>query len=95
MSLPEHLRGNAFFKVWTAKEALLKAVGTGLSAGMTHFSVIGERDGVTGIASVQPQPLPHEQCDVHYSQWGAGFDATWCSVPAHYTACVAWSRESH
>ena len=95
MSLPEHLRRNAFFKVWTAKEALLKAVGTGLSAGMTHFSVIGEGDGVTGIAAAPPQPLPHEQCDVHYSQWGAEFDGSWCPVPADYTACVAWSRESH
>lgn len=37
-SLPESRRRDAFFDAWTGKEALLKALGTGLSPVVTHFS---------------------------------------------------------
>ncbi|KVE34094.1 4'-phosphopantetheinyl transferase family protein [Burkholderia sp. TSV86] len=40
-ALPEAEREAAFYRVWAAKEALLKALGTGIGAGLTAFSVLG------------------------------------------------------
>jgi 4'-phosphopantetheinyl transferase len=46
--LPEAERRRAFYDVWTAKEALAKALGVGVTRGMTGFSVLG--DGGVGTA---------------------------------------------
>ena len=84
-ALPAHLRINTFYDVWTAKEALLKALGIGIGSGMTWFSVLGGK---------QDEPLVR----VISKQMGTAcalmaFDAAWCNVPAGYAACVAWSRD--
>jgi len=44
-SLPEAGRNAAFFRVWTRKEALLKATGQGIANGLKRFEVSGEPDG--------------------------------------------------
>ena len=44
-NLSEQPRMNLFYRIWTAKEALLKACGKGLSIPLNRFSVI---DGITG-----------------------------------------------
>lgn len=86
--LPECRRSSVFYHVWTAKEAFLKAVGSGLSAGMTHFSVLSRSDGdPVAIPAVYNSHSCPRQGDCV-----SAFDATWCPVPAGYVACIAWSR---
>lgn len=43
-SLPDHNRKSAFFKYWTRKEALLKAMGTGLISPLDEVDVITGKD---------------------------------------------------
>lgn len=38
-SLPEAIRGAAFLELWTAKEAVLKAVGRGIAFGLDRLHV--------------------------------------------------------
>jgi len=40
--IEDDYRQNFFFDIWVAKEALLKAYGSGISAGLTEFSVAAE-----------------------------------------------------
>jgi 4'-phosphopantetheinyl transferase len=39
LSLPDDQRLTGFFNCWTRKEAYLKAIGTGMSGGLSHFQV--------------------------------------------------------
>lgn len=59
------LRGDAwrdaFFTLWTAKEAYTKAIGAGLSAGFTRFDVVVGADGsltLGGAAGDRPPSAP-------------------------------------
>ncbi|WP_207001544.1 4'-phosphopantetheinyl transferase family protein [Trinickia mobilis] len=88
-SLPNALRHEGFYRVWTAKEALLKAVGTGLAGGMTHFSIVEDEDREPA-AVLSDHAVADSQAAVSSI---AAFDAAWCPAPPGYVACVAWSRE--
>lgn len=55
-ALPESRRREAFFRVWTCKEAFLKAIGAGLSFPLGRFSVSVAPDEPPGLIDVQDDP---------------------------------------
>lgn len=84
--LPASEQLDAFFDVWTAKEALLKAIGVGIAGGLDRFSVMGggERNRVPFVQLADPSaPTPLPVLD---------YEAYWCEAPSGYAACVAWSK---
>lgn len=55
--LAVHAQTDAFYDIWVTKEAILKALGMGITKGMQHFSVWPCRDDVQGIATA-PLSMP-------------------------------------
>jgi len=51
-SLPEHSRKKSFFKYWTRKEALLKAMGVGLSFPLDKFDVLSDEDNASQVSII-------------------------------------------
>lgn len=88
---PAGCRAARFYDLWAAKEALLKAQGSGLSAGLAHFSIAT----VPGSASARrmhgaaPLLIPANEgpasVDLH------GYRAHSLRGIAGYAACVSWS----
>jgi 4'-phosphopantetheinyl transferase len=46
-ALPEQQRHAAFLELWTAKEAVLKAVGRGIAFGLDRLNIVGTSDDLT------------------------------------------------
>ena len=84
-TLPADLRADAFYDAWTAKEALLKAIGVGIGGGMTWFSVLGDETSKPLVRVIDK--------GARYRNAVKAFDVAWCTAPHGYAACVAWSRE--
>jgi 4'-phosphopantetheinyl transferase len=77
-ALHESAQRNAFFDCWTAKEAVLKAHGTGMGAGairMDAFSV-----------------LPREGERYALSKEAGAYEVAVLKAPANYAAALSWSQ---
>jgi len=83
-SLPAHQRADAFYDAWTAKEALLKALGIGIRSGMIWFSVLGGTSDEPLIEVLDKR--------VHGAIAMTTLDAVWFPASEGYAACAAWSR---
>jgi len=78
--LPEALRQLAFLQLWTHKEAVLKAIGHGLSFGLARLEFALDADGsVRGLRDIAGE---------------AGAATHWCLHPfapgPHLVGCLAW-----
>ncbi|KUY85818.1 4'-phosphopantetheinyl transferase superfamily protein [Burkholderia sp. RF4-BP95] len=82
--LPLAARADAFMRVWSAKEALLKALGTGIVGGLRAFAVVPPRDAATPATTIVDPAAP--------AAGVAAFDAGWLDAAPGYAACVAWTR---
>jgi 4'-phosphopantetheinyl transferase len=82
--LPSGEREGAFLRVWSAKEALLKALGTGIVGGLRAFAVVPPRDAATPATTIVEPAAP--------AAGVAAFAAAWLDAAPGYAACVAWTR---
>ncbi|CAG2280545.1 4'-phosphopantetheinyl transferase [Burkholderia sola] len=82
--LPSGEREGEFMRVWSAKEALLKALGTGIVGGLRAFAVVPPRDSATPATTIVDPIAP--------AAGVAAFDAAWLDAAPGYAACVAWTR---
>lgn len=71
---------DTFFRVWTRKEAIVKATGQGISAGLERFAVSSDATDVVTLRGLDGEPS--------WDRWEIrGLD-----MPANYTAAVAFER---
>jgi 4'-phosphopantetheinyl transferase len=74
-----HRRNEAFFEVWTAKEAYIKASGRGLSHPLDSFAVVGAAPGQDQVISRLELPkgyvgaVAHSppECEINLRWWGS------------------------
>jgi 4'-phosphopantetheinyl transferase len=90
-ALDPALRDDAFFRVWTRKEAIVKAIGQGLSAGLDRFAVsadgVGAAENDDGAAQVALRGLDD---DPVWQRWTIHA----LDMPSSYAAAVAFDRHA-
>lgn len=74
LRLAQDERPQAFFRCWTRKEALMKAMGRGLSIGLDQFSVDLARGGKTDV-TWQSASLPVDEWTILDLDVGLGYAA--------------------
>lgn len=75
-SLPNAVRLRAFFTCWTRKEAVLKAIGTGLGGGLGSFDVSVDPDAPPALLNSRWKGRFHRDWTVTQLAPGAGYVAT-------------------
>ena len=60
-ALPKTAQVDALLRLWTAKEAFTKALGTGLKQGLGSFSVHLDQNGATLVQNISPLPFRLEE----------------------------------
>lgn len=84
VALPAAIRGDAFFRTWVRKEAYLKALGAGVPAGLSRFSV-----------SVDPGMEPAIVRTELEGRDESAFSLRDLDVPAGYVGALAIEGEGH
>ena len=74
-TLPEESRREAFYAIWCAKEAFIKATGNGLSQGLASFSFALGREGPQRLGWLRDQPDGPARWELHPLDPAAGFRA--------------------
>lgn len=79
-ALPQALRNVAFLRLWTGKEAVLKALGHGLSYGLDRVEFELRGDGTVGVL----RAVDHVDAIANNWQWQA------LQAVDNYHAAIAW-----
>jgi 4'-phosphopantetheinyl transferase len=88
----EHLR--AFFTCWTRKEAVLKAIGTGLGGGLASFDVSVDPDSPPELVDNRWDGRFHGNWTLHQLQPGPGYVATLVTERDGFDV-RCWEANSH
>jgi len=81
LALPSDRRAEAFFRLWTRKEAVVKAVGVGLRIPPSEYCVTSRRAGTSHSVVASPPAMDLSRWRVRSVEWS---DAS--------AAAVAWDR---
>jgi 4'-phosphopantetheinyl transferase len=73
--LPRDQAQARFYMLWTRKEALLKAMGVGLSAPLDHFSVLGLPESAEVVLSLPTDRGIPQRWSLHRLRAGPGYEA--------------------
>lgn len=66
MQLPETERVVAFYKIWSRKEALIKALGKGLYTPLDSFTVSSQKDSQSVLCHAEHYLVKHLEIDANY-----------------------------
>jgi 4'-phosphopantetheinyl transferase len=90
--LPETERLAAFFRAWARKEAILKAIGTGLSLGLDQVVVPLEPGPAPGAISIQGSTAAAKRWRLEDLQPAAGYEAALAGPAGPWRIeCFRWS----
>ncbi len=74
-------REQAFYAIWSRKEAYLKGTGAGISAGLAHIDV--SADDAARLIEDRRAPMAAERWGMHDVDAGPGYSAALACHPAH------------
>lgn len=93
-ALPESQRLAAFYRIWTCKEAFLKATGSGLSFPLGRFSVSAAPDQPPGLLHVDDDPAACERWSFVIPEVGPNVAAALAVAGHGWTlSCRTWEHE--
>ena len=90
--LPDGPRTEAFYAIWCAKEAFIKATGLGLSQGLDSFSFACGPEGPVRLGWLRGDPRGPERFELHRLDPAAGFRAALITEGRGLrTRCFSWA----